>query len=141
MMTLCCHDLIVCVIHSFIMTDLSDNEMAKAHLRHLAGGRHSGSLSIGIKPSSSKISELLYRFEFPEAPGALAKFLYTMNHFNEGWSISIFHYRNHGHDFGRVLIAMLVREDEIPAFKVFLQKLNYTHYNESGNEAYRQFML
>lgn len=124
----------------FIVTDLQDNEMAKAHLRHMVGGRHTGSYTVGMRPSKSAIQEVLYRFEFPEAPGALAKFLYTLNHFNEGWSISLFHYRNHGHDFGRVLVALLVREDELSAFMVFLDKLNYTYYEETYNSAYTQFI-
>jgi threonine dehydratase len=124
----------------FIITDLSDNEVAKSHIRHLAGGRHVGSDTVGIRPSRSPILELIYRFEFPEAPGALAKFLHNLNHFNEGWSISIFHYRNHGHDFGRVLAALLVREDELPAFKTFLENLNYVHHDETNNEAYLQFL-
>lgn len=132
-----CYDLTFC---RFILTDFSDNELAKAHLRHLAGGRHVGNDSIGLKPGRSPIKELIYRFEFPEAPGALSKFLNTLSQYNEGWSISIFHYRNHGHDFGRVLAGLLVREEDIPAFKEFLQKLNYTYHDETHNEGYFQFL-
>jgi hypothetical protein len=74
--------------------DLSDNEMAKLHVRHLVGGH-----------APSARNEILYRFEFPERPGALMKFLNSMS---RGWNISLFHYRNHGADYGRVLVGMQV---------------------------------
>lgn len=124
----------------FIVTDLSDNEMAKVHLRHLAGGRHTGSYTVGLPPSTVPIRELLFRFEFPEAPGALGKFLHTLNHFNEGWSVSLFHYRNHGHDFGRVLVALLVRENEFDALKQFLNKLGYTYFDETENPGFKKYL-
>jgi threonine dehydratase len=82
--------------------DLTDNEMAKLHLRHLVGGR-----------APQAVHEVVYRFEFPEKPGALMKFLDTMGH---DWNISLFHYRNHGADFGRVLVGMQVPPSEQTEF-------------------------
>jgi len=93
-----------------------------------------------ISPRTDQLSELIYRFEFPEAPGALNKFLQTVNHFNQGWSISLFHYRNHGHDVGRVLMGIIVNEDEREAFNVFLDKLDYKNTDETNNPAYLQFL-
>jgi threonine dehydratase len=125
----------------FNVTDLSGNEMAKDHARHLAGGRFRFNNAIEGDPNHN-LKELLYRFEFPEKPGALNNFLSMMSQFNQGWSISLFHYRNHGHDFGRVLIGMLVRDDvnEREAFQNFLNNLGYTYHNESSNTAYEQFL-
>ena len=117
----------------FSITDLSTNEMAKAHARHLAGGRP----RTEAVPS---MNELVYRFEFPEAPGALEKFLDVLHEHNQGWSISLFHYRNHGHDFGRVLVGLLVHDDEMPAFDTFLANLGYASHKESDNEAYKIFL-
>jgi threonine dehydratase len=106
--------------------DLTDNEMAKLHLRHLVGGH-----APGIK------DEIMFRFEFPERPGALMNFLNSMNH---SWNISLFHYRNHGADFGRVLIGMQVPHHDKKALKVFLDKLGYRYWDESDNPAYRLFL-
>jgi threonine dehydratase len=106
--------------------DFSTNEMAKLHIRHLVGGR---------APQAK--NEILYRFEFPERPGALMKFLNTMS---RGWNISLFHYRNHGADYGRVLVGMQVPPEDKPAFKVFLSQLGYRCWNESRNPAYRLFL-
>ncbi|MEE8151092.1 MAG: threonine ammonia-lyase, biosynthetic, partial [Nitrosomonadaceae bacterium] len=97
--------------------DLSDNEMAKLHVRHLVGGRASG-----VK------NEILYRFEFPDRPGALMKFLNSMSH---NWNITLFHYRNHGTDYGRVLIGMDVPPGEQTDFKAFLDQLGYRYWDES----------
>lgn len=116
------------------VVDLSENEMAKSHARHLAGGRRPGN------KEQSDVDELLYRFEFPEAPGALARFLDTLTGFNEGWSISLFHYRNHGHDYGRVLVGLLVKPNERTAFQAFLAKLGYEHYDETENFVYARFL-
>ena len=127
-----CKDLIT---EGYIVTDLSSNEMAKSHARHLAGGRATSDIL-----NDTEIKELVFRFEFPEAPGALNKFLDTINQFNQGWSISLFHYRNHGHDFGRVLVGLLVKDSEKVAFNLFLQKLGYTYYEETNNIAYTQFL-
>ena len=120
--------------NGYEVTDLSNNEMAKSHVKHLAGGRATSDI---LKTSDATIHyrELLYRFEFPEAPGALNKFLSTVNHFNQGWSISLFHYRNHGHDFGRVLVGLLVKDSENKEFQSFLENLGYNYYQENGNAA------
>jgi threonine dehydratase len=112
--------------HGMPATDLSDNEMAKLHGRHLVGGR-----------SPSRVAEMLYRFEFPERPGALMNFLTRMG---SGWNISLFHYRNHGADVGRVLVGLQVPEGERAAFRRFLRELGYDYSDESRNPAYRYFL-
>ena len=119
----------------YMVTDLSSNEMAKAHARHLAGGRPKGECL-----RDAGIVEVVYRFEFPEAPGALDRFLDTLQHNNPGWDISLFHYRNHGHDFGRVLVGLLVNEMELGEFDNFLDKLGYTSHQETQNKAYEIFL-
>jgi threonine dehydratase len=106
--------------------DLSDNEMAKWHVRHMVGGR-----------APFARNELLYRFEFPERPGALMKFLDSMR---SDWNISLFHYRNHGADYGRVLVGIQVPREEMRQFRVFLQKLGYPYADETRNPAYRLFL-
>jgi threonine dehydratase len=106
--------------------DLTDNEMAKLHIRHMVGGR-----------SPEMVGEMVYRFEFPERPGALMNFL---NRMSSGWNISLFHYRNHGADFGRVLVGMQVPRAEKRAFKAFLTQLNYRYWDETGNPAYELFL-
>jgi threonine dehydratase len=106
--------------------DLSDNEVAKLHLRHLVGGH---------APQAQ--NEVLYRFEFPEKPGALMNFLDTMGH---DWNISLFHYRNHGADYGRVLVGMQVPPEDRDAFKAFLDQLGYPYWDESTNPAYKLFL-
>lgn len=106
--------------------DLTDNEVAKLHLRHLVGGH---------APQAE--NELVFRFEFPEKPGALMKFLDTMGH---DWNISLFHYRNHGADFGRVLVGMQVPPNEQAEFAEFLQNLGYPHWDETQNPAYKLFL-
>lgn len=106
--------------------DLTDNEVAKLHLRHLVGGH---------APQAKH--EMVFRFEFPEKPGALMNFLETMGH---DWNISLFHYRNHGADFGRVLIGMQVPPEEFDEFKTFLDHLGYPHWDETDNPAYRLFL-
>ncbi|MDP8567877.1 threonine ammonia-lyase, biosynthetic [Methylophilus aquaticus] len=106
--------------------DLSDNEMAKLHLRHLVGGH---------APQAQ--NEVVYRFEFPEKPGALMNFLESMGH---NWNISLFHYRNHGADFGRVLVGMQVPPEDKTAFERFLKQLGYPFWDESQNPAYRLFL-
>ncbi len=112
--------------HELPTLDLSDNEMAKLHLRHLVGG-HSPEVD----------NEILYRFEFPERPGALMNFLNSMNH---SWNISLFHYRNHGADYGRVLVGMQVPRHDKKAFSGFLKTLGYRYWDESGNPAYKLFL-
>jgi threonine dehydratase len=106
--------------------DLSDNEVAKSHVRHMVGGR-----------SGLARNELLYRFEFPERQGALMKFLRNMN---PTWNISLFHYRNHGADYGRVLVGLQVPKREMNEFRRFLGKLGYPHADETRNPAYRLFL-
>jgi len=82
-------------------------------------------------------NEMLYRFEFPERPGALMNFL---DHMSRGWNISLFHYRNHGADYGRVLVGMQVPPEEMPEFRVFLKDLGYKHWDETQNPAYKVFL-
>ncbi|CAN1487627.1 IlvA Threonine dehydratase [Methylophilaceae bacterium] len=106
--------------------DLSDNEVAKLHLRHLVGGH---------APQAK--NEVVFRFEFPEKPGALMRFLDTMGH---DWNISLFHYRNHGADFGRVLVGMQVPPNDMAAFNRFLDNLGYPHWDETHNPAYKLFL-
>jgi len=110
----------------FSTLDLSGNEMAKLHVRHLVGGH---------APLAS--DEIIYRFEFPERPGALMKFLNSMR---SDWNISLFHYRNHGADYGRVLVGMQVPQGEMPAFRRFLDTLGYPWVDETSNPAYRLFL-
>ncbi len=112
--------------HGYATLDLTDDEMAKGHIRHLVGG-HSSNLE----------HELLYRFEFPERPGALMNFLDKMS---AGWNISLFHYRNHGADYGRVLVGMQVPAGEMGEFRTFLKALGYAHWNETDNPAYKLFL-
>ena len=106
--------------------DMSDNELAKLHIRHMVGGQ---ATEIG--------HELLYRFEFPERPGALLAFLKAIgNH----WNISLFHYRNHGSDFGRVLVGVQVPDAQRNQFSQHLDDLGYPYRDESNNAAYRMFL-
>jgi len=113
--------------HGLTTLDLSDNEMAKLHVRHMVGGR-----------APFARNELLYRFEFPERPGALMKFLENMR---SDWNISLFHYRNHGADYGRVLVGMQVPKSEMRQFTAFLRKLGYPYADETRNPAYRLFLV
>lgn len=106
--------------------DLTDNELAKLHIRHMVGGR-----------SSTAEHEQLYRFEFPERPGALLRFLDALG---GRWNISLFHYRNHGADPGRVLAGFEVPEADASAFQSFLETLGYHHDRETENDAYRLFL-
>ncbi|GIK87398.1 MAG: L-threonine dehydratase [Betaproteobacteria bacterium] len=106
--------------------DLTDNEMAKLHVRHLVGGH---------APTAEH--EIVYRFEFPERPGALMKFLDSMS---AGWNISLFHYRNHGADYGRVLVGMQVPPSDKAEFRRFLARLGYDYVDETANPAYRMFL-
>jgi threonine dehydratase len=113
--------------HGLTTLDLSDNEMAKLHTRHMVGGR-----------APFARNELLYRFEFPERPGALLRFLDSMR---SDWNISLFHYRNQGADYGRVLVGMQVPRDEFSQFRAFLKKLGYPYADETRNPAYKLFLL
>ena len=116
--------------HGYPTLDLTDDEMAKNHIRHMVGGHAPAVCEKGLH-------ELLYRFEFPERPGALMNFLTQMS---AGWNISLFHYRNHGADYGRVLVGMQVPPEDMDEFKAFLTNLGYTHWNESDNPAYKLFL-
>lgn len=110
----------------YAVINLRDNELAKLHLRHMVGGR-----------SGLARHEVLYRFEFPERPGALLDFLTKAA---GRWNISLFHYRNHGAAYGRVLVGMEVPEDERRAFQAFLDDLDYPYVDESANPAYPLFL-
>ena len=110
----------------YVVDDLSDNEMAKLHVRHMVGGR-----------SPSVANERLYRFEFPERPGALLDFL---NAIGTDWNISLFHYRNHGSDHGRILAGIDVPENETADLEAHLADLGYPYWEESDNPAYRIFL-
>lgn len=110
----------------YTVTDMTDNEMAKLHVRYMVGGR-----ARGIR------DELLYRFEFPERPGALLRFLQAVG---GRWNISLFHYRNHGSDYGRVLAGIQVPAAERPDFLQHLNELHYAYAEETDNPAYRMFL-
>ena len=110
----------------YTVTDMTDNEMAKLHVRYMVGGR-----ARGIR------DELLYRFEFPERPGALLKFLQAVG---GRWNISLFHYRNHGSDYGRVLAGIQVPPGERADFLLHLNELHYAYAEETDNPAYRMFL-
>jgi threonine dehydratase len=110
----------------FANVDLTDNELAKTHVRYMVGGR---SPEVG--------REVLYRFWFPERPGALSRFLATMG---ESWNISLFHYRMQGGDYGRVLIGLEIPAGEEARLQDFLQNLGYRFVEESDNPAYRLFL-
>jgi threonine dehydratase len=106
--------------------DLTDDEMAKLHLRHMVGGH-----------SANAEGERAYRFEFPERPGALMKFLSLMQ---PTWNISLFHYRNHGADYGRVFIGLQLAASADSEWKKFLENLGFPYQDESQNPAYRMFL-
>ena len=108
------------------VVDLTDNEMAKLHVRYMVGGR-----AFGIQ------GELLYRFEFPERPGALLHFLTRMG---QRWNITLFHYRNHGAAYGRVLVGLQVPDEDSAALESFLQTIGYPFAEETANPAYHQFL-
>ncbi|WP_088892827.1 threonine ammonia-lyase, biosynthetic [Leptolyngbya ohadii] len=110
----------------FKTLDLTDNELAKLHLRHMVGGR-----------SPLAENELLYRFEFPERPGALMKFVTSMS---PNWNISLFHYRNHGSDCGRIVVGMQVPPHEMNEWEAFLETLGYRYWDENQNPAYTLFL-
>jgi threonine dehydratase len=109
--------------------DMSGNEVAKLHVRYMVGGHLPG--------MDAALDELLYRFEFPERPGALLRFLKSVG---TSWNISLFHYRNHGSDYGRVLAGIQVPKAERADFLQHLQDLHYSYTDESANTAYRMFL-
>ncbi len=110
----------------FATLNLTEDELAKLHLRHLVGGH-----------SSLASDERVYRFEFPERRGALGQFLNAMA---PAWNISLFHYRNHGADVGRVLVGMQVPPSDDEAFDAFLEGLGYRYTEETDNPAFKQFL-
>jgi len=112
--------------HGYATVDLSHDELAAEHVRYMVGGK-----------SALAAGELIYRFEFPERPGALMKFLTSMA---PNWNISMFHYRNQGADYSRVLVGLQVPPNERRAFSRFLAALGYRYWNEMKNPAYRLFL-
>jgi len=110
----------------FDTIDLTTDELAKSHLRHMVGGR-----------STLADNELLYRFEFPERPGALMNFLNAMS---PHWNISLFHYRNHGADYGKILVGLQVPQNSKKEFKDFLKGTGYRYWDESDHPAYQLFL-
>jgi len=118
--------------YSFI--DISDDELSKNHLRHMVGGR----LPRDFKEMEYRnFIELLYRFEFPERPGALINFL---NNMKSNWSISVFHYRNYGADVGKIVIGVLIDKKEILEWNKFVSILGYKFWDETKNDTYRLFL-
>jgi threonine dehydratase len=112
--------------HGFATVDLSDDELAKLHVRHMVGGR-----------SELARDERLLRFVFPERPGALMRFLAAMH---PGWNISLFHYRNQGADYGRILVGIQVPRGDRRALREFLDTLGYPYVDETDNPVYRLFL-
>jgi threonine dehydratase len=110
----------------FETLDLTDDELTKLHLRHMVGGR-----------SPLAHNELLYRFEFPERPGALMKFVSSMS---PNWNISVFHYRNNGSDYGKIVVGIQVPPQEMQEWQAFLDTLGYTYWDENENPAYKLFL-
>ncbi len=111
----------------YTVVDMSDNEMAKLHVRYMVGGHAPREVE----------NERLYRFQFPERPGALLRFLTRMS---QGWNISLFHYRNHGNAFGRVLVGIQVPSEDNAKFRAFLRTLGYASVEETPNPAYDLFL-
>ncbi|MCK5834834.1 MAG: threonine ammonia-lyase, biosynthetic, partial [Lentisphaeria bacterium] len=108
------------------VTDLSDNELAKLHIRHTVGGK-----------APQLQNEVIFRFQFPERPGALMQFLDSMA---DRWNCSLFHYRNHGAAFGRVMMGLQVEPDQKPEVIAFLEQLGYEFWDETENDAYQTFL-
>ena len=112
--------------NGFKTLDLTDDELTKLHLRHMVGGH-----------SSLAENELLYRFEFPERPGALMQFVNSMS---PEWNISLFHYRNNGSDYGRIVVGVQVPPEEMDDWQAFLDTLGYRYWDENDNPAYKLFL-
>ncbi|WLD11720.1 threonine ammonia-lyase, biosynthetic [Planctellipticum variicoloris] len=110
----------------FEALDLVDDELSKEHLRYMVGGR-----------SRLGENERIYRFEFPERPGALMRFLSCMH---PDWNISLFHYRNQGADYGRILVGIQVPDEDLPAFREFIDTLGYRGIDETANPVYQRFL-
>ena len=112
--------------NDYKVLDLTDNEMAKLHIRYMVGGS-----------SNSSSNEQVFRFSFPEKPGELLNFL---NSIGSKWNISLFHYRNHGADFGRVLIAFQADSKDKKQLMKHLNSLEYEFFEETYNKAYGLFL-
>ncbi len=110
----------------YSVIDLTDNDMAKQHIRHMVGGH-----------APSVANEVVYQFEFPERPGALLKFLMSLG---TRWNISLFHYRNHGAAYSRVMLGAQVNADETREFEKMLEKVGFRYENMTDNEAYKLFL-
>jgi threonine dehydratase len=111
---------------NYDVLDMTANEVAKLHVRYMVGGH-----------TQCMLNERIFRFEFPERPGALLRFL---NHIGRRWNISLFHYRNHGAAYGRTLVGMQVPNTEIVELQQFLDKIGYTYWDETDNPAYKLFL-
>ena len=111
---------------NYSILDMTENEAAKLHVRHMVGGR-----------SPQGVDELLYRFEFPERPGALLQFLTGLG---QHWNISLFHYRNHGSAWGRVLVGFAASKKDQPALDKYLKDIGYRFWLEQDNPAYKMFL-
>ena len=118
------------VRHGFATVNLTDDELAKEHVRHMVGGRVGGASGVAA-------DERLFRFVFPERPGALMRFLSSLH---PGWNISLFHYRNQGADYGRILVGIQVPQTDDAAFAAFLTALAYPCTEETGNPVYQLFL-
>jgi threonine dehydratase len=110
----------------YLVDDMTDNEIAKNHVRHMVGG-----------PAAGVSDEVVYSFVFPERPGALMKFLEQLG---ERWNISMFHYRNHGAAYGRVLVGLQVPPSERKQLKPLLEELNYRFVEQTDNPVYQRFL-
>jgi len=113
------------VAKGFQVVDLTDNETAKLHIRYMVGGR-----------APQAVNEKLFRFEFPERPGALFDFLKGLS---RGWNISLFHYRNHGAAYGRVLVGLQLDRGDVKAFRSYMEDSGYGYQEETDNVAYQLF--
>jgi len=109
------------------VVDMTGNEVAKLHARYMIGGQ----------PGDRARNELLYRFQFPDKPGALLNFLMKVG---DRWNISLFHYRNHGSNFGRILMGFQVAKKDIREFNACLKSIDIPYWNETDNDVYRLFL-
>ncbi len=119
---------------NYRFVDISKDELSKNHIRYMVGGRLPHKF---LKSDKSNLVELLYRFEFPERPGALINFLKNMK---SNWTISIFHYRNHGSDVGKIVIGVLIDSNEITDWNQFVELLGYKYWDETNNQTYKLFL-